>query len=76
MLTRGVVMLLSGWWQTPVERKAVKNIRFRSPSAPKLMPRWVGPLSVTEGIGTLAYRLELPASWQMHPVFHVVTNLS
>jgi len=48
-----------------------KNIRFSSPGAPKLMPRWVGPFPVLERIGTLAYRLELPASMQMHPVFHV-----
>ncbi len=48
-----------------------KNIRFRSPGAPKLMPRWVGPFPVVERIGTLAYRLELPASMWIHPVFHV-----
>ena len=31
-----------------------KNIRFRSPGAPKLMPRWVGPFPVVGRIGTLA----------------------
>ena len=76
MLTSGVVMLLSGWWQTPVEHKALKNVWFRGPGASKLMPRWVGPLCVKERIGTLAYRLELPASMQMHPVFYAATTLS
>ena len=35
------------------------------------MPRWVGPFPVVERIGTLACRLELPASMRIHPVFHM-----
>ena len=35
------------------------------------MPRYVGPFPVTERIGPVAYRLQLPRKWRTHPVFHV-----
>ena len=37
----------------------------------KLLPKYYGPYKVLKNIGTMAYKLELPASSQVHPVFHV-----
>jgi hypothetical protein len=36
----------------------------------KLLPKWVGPFKVLQRVGELAYRLELPETVSIHPVFH------
>ena len=38
----------------------------------KLDWKQLGPFTIIECIGTQAYRLELPKSMKIHPVFHVV----
>jgi hypothetical protein len=37
----------------------------------KLSPNYYGPYKVLQNIGTMAYKLELPASIKVHPFFHV-----
>lgn len=38
----------------------------------KLSPRYIGPFSIVERVGILAYRLELPESMKgVHDVFHI-----
>lgn len=37
----------------------------------KLLPKYVVPFKVSENIGPVACRLELPPHWKVHPVFHV-----
>ena len=37
----------------------------------KLSPKYYGPYKVLQKIGTMAYKLELPASSRVHPFFHV-----
>ena len=47
-----------------------RNIMTRRPSV-KLGHRQLGPYEVIENVGTSAVRLRLPATVQIHPVFHV-----
>ena len=37
----------------------------------KLQWKFCGPYKVLERIGAQAYRLKLPNTWRIHPVFHV-----
>ena len=56
---------------------STRNLRLRG--CAKYLPRFVGPFHVLEAIGPRsdasvapnAYRLELPAGWNIHPVFNV-----
>jgi hypothetical protein len=54
---------------------STKNIRLRrtgdKSSTPKLMPRFIGPFSITHVVGKGAYALKLPSHMKIHPVFHV-----
>lgn len=48
------------------------NIRLRGPGSRKLMPKWIGPFTVTKCVGPVAVRLALPETMRrVHPVFHV-----
>ena len=35
-----------------------------------MKPKWEGPFIVTEVLGPVTYRLQLPSSWRIHNVFH------
>ena len=37
----------------------------------RLLPKSYGPYKVLQKIGTMAYKLDLPTSLRVHPVFHV-----
>ena len=37
----------------------------------KVRHRWVGLFSVAKVISSVAYELDLPSGWKIHPVFHV-----
>nr|GEX61992.1 hypothetical protein [Tanacetum cinerariifolium] len=48
-----------------------RQVSIRQGHQHKLLPKYYGPFKVAERIGEVAYRLELPNSSQIHPVFHV-----
>jgi hypothetical protein len=48
-----------------------EHLRRAMPGKPKLQPRYVGPFTILKRVGKVAYRLELPPSYRIHPVFHV-----
>jgi hypothetical protein len=47
------------------------NLFLRGQPNRKLRERQLGPFSVEEQIGKHSYRLKLPATVRLHPVFHV-----
>jgi hypothetical protein len=48
-----------------------KHIKLKHPGSRKLLPRYIGPFKVTEKVGNVAYRLDLPKNMKCHDVFHV-----
>ncbi|PKU73061.1 hypothetical protein MA16_Dca019264 [Dendrobium catenatum] len=50
----------------PYRHKTVTNRRNE-----KLAPRYFGPYEIFRKIGAIAYRLKLPPTATIHPVFHV-----
>ena len=38
----------------------------------KMKPKQEGPFTITEVLGPVTYRLQLPTSWRIHNVFHAV----
>ena len=52
-----------------------KNLKFPH-QATKLNPKHYGPFKIIKEISPVAYQLQLPPSWNIHPVFHVSLLLS
>ena len=59
-LTVGDRVLLNTW-----------NLQMFVPHLPsKLKRRWVGPFTIAKVVSPVAFRLDLPPGWQIHPTFY------
>jgi len=48
-----------------------KNLSIAACTTKKLKPRFVGPFKVLRQVGLASFKLALPDSMRVHPVFHV-----
>ena len=49
---------------------STEHLQLKNAPVRKLRRRFVGPFFVTRRIGPVAYELELPQTWRIHPIFH------
>ena len=49
-----------------------KHIKNYCPHLPaKIKARLVGPFTIAQKVSPMAYRVDLPPCWHLHPVFHM-----
>ena len=50
---------------------ATKNISLKGGGSRKLLPRYIGPFTITKVINGVSYTLDLPKGLGVHPTFHI-----
>lgn len=61
--------LIGDWVYLRLQPYRQTSAQFRSNQ--KLAPKFYGPFQVIQKVGMVAYKLALPATAKLHPVFHV-----
>jgi hypothetical protein len=52
-----------------------KNIVLKKGRSRKLLPRFIGPVSIIQQINEVAFKIDLPVGLRMHNVFHISLTL-
>jgi hypothetical protein len=47
------------------------NLKIKTSGSKKLCPKFVGPFKIKQVVNPVAYKLDLPTTMRIHPVFHV-----
>jgi hypothetical protein len=50
---------------------STRNLKFKGVNCPKIQDRFCGPFTIEERVGSVSYKLTLPETMRVHPVFHV-----
>jgi hypothetical protein len=50
---------------------STENLQLKKGMARKLTDKWAGPFQILKKLSSVAYELELPKTWKIHPVFHI-----
>ena len=58
-------------WEQVYLKVPEKSETMKMGPCPKLSPRYCGPFKIQKRVGDLAYKLQLPRTSGIHPVFHV-----
>ena len=50
---------------------ATKNLSLKGGGSRKLLPRYIGPFTITKSFHGVSYTLDLPKGLAVHPTFHI-----